>query len=271
MILRKPAVAGRFYPGEAAALKQEIDRHVPRGVTRRTALGVLSPHAGFIYSGSVAGAVYASVEIPRRIVILCPNHTGRGAALAVQSTGIWRTPLGDVTVDESLALAIRERCPLEEDTDAHAHEHSLEVQLPFLQYFRNDFLLVPICVGTGDLPRLLALGDGLAETLAALDEPALLVASSDMSHYESEAVAEKKDRRAIDRMIALDPEGLFRVVRENAISMCGYAPATAVMQACRRLGATVGDLVRYTTSAEVSGDRHSVVGYAGIRFLASAE
>lgn len=267
MNIRMPAVAGRFYPASPSSLRRELEGLVPTTSEKRAVKGLVAPHAGYVYSGHVAGAVYAAVKIPERALILCPNHTGRGAPFAVQGEGAWKTPLGEAPIESSLARRLKEECPLlEEDETAHTREHSLEVQLPFLQYLVPGIRFVPVCVGSARLGSLLELGDSIARVLEGEPET-LLVASSDMTHYESATAARKKDEKAVDRMKALDPEGLFRVVTENAISMCGYAPAVVVMQACRRLGAARGELVRYANSGDVSGDYAAVVGYAGIVFL----
>lgn len=268
MTIRPPAVAGRFYSGSKKALEEEVRRLIPAGAPPRPAWGVVAPHAGYLYSGGVAGAVYAAVKIPDRVIILCPNHTGDGAPLAIMGEGSWRTPLGDVPIDDSLARELQSLdAALESDSLAHRYEHSLEVQLPFIQFLKGDFRFVPVCVGTSSLKMLLELGAAMAEAVRRAAEPVLLVASSDMTHYQPAAVARKKDKLAIDRMIALDPEGLYQTVRSEGISMCGYAPAVAVMQACRALGAQKGELARYATSGDVTGDNDQVVGYAGMIFL----
>jgi len=267
MKTRAPAVAGRFYPGSRHSLTAELARYLEPRPARRKVKGLVAPHAGYMYSGQVAGAVYAAVEMPARLVILCPNPTGVGAALAVMAGGAWQTPLGEAAVDEALAGALLKALPqLQQDESAHRYEHSLEVQLPFIQACRADFRFVPICVRTSRLETLLRLGDALGEAAAESDEPVLLVASSDMTHYEPAAEARRKDHLAIRYMEALDPEGLAQVVDEESISMCGWAPAVAVIQACRRLGAQKGELVRYATSGDVTGDQGSVVGYAGLVF-----
>ena len=268
MTTRMPAVAGRFYPGSKQALLAELGRYVSAESEPRRAFGLMAPHAGYMYSGPVAGAVYAAAEIPGRLVILCPNHTGHGRGLAMMGEGAWHTPLGDVPIDAPLAAELSARLPeLEADEFAHRFEHSLEVQLPFLQYRRESFEFVPICIGTSRLETLLRLGDALAGAVEAAGEPVLLVASSDMTHYEPARQASRKDHLAIRCLEALDPEGLARTVREEEISMCGWAPAVAVARACRKLGATRGELVRYASSGDVTGDMGSVVGYAGMLFL----
>jgi MEMO1 family protein len=266
--LRQPAVAGRFYPATAQQLREEIDTYTwPAAETepKIRALGCVVPHAGYMYSGHVAGAVYRRLDLPRQIIILCPNHTGAGEPLAIMSQGAWHTPLGDVPIAEALAAQLKQRMPLlSEDEEAHRSEHALEVQLPFLQVLAPGFEFVPIAIGTGNFEVLSALGVAISSVIAKQKDSVLIVASSDMNHYESDAVTRVKDRRAIDQLLALDPRGLYDVVREAHISMCGYGPATILLTAAKKLGATHADLIRYATSGDVSGDKDMVVGYAGI-------
>jgi len=270
--MRMPAVAGRFYPGTPEALLAEVDQHLRAAARpqRIKAIGCLAPHAGYMYSGHVAGAVFAAMELPKRFVILCPNHSGRGRALAIMSSGAWRTPLGDAAIDEDIANALMREFPaMEEDAEAHRHEHALEVELPFLQAQIGDMRFVPICVGTARLDVLLSLGEAIAVVMREAaahsgEPPPLLVTSSDMNHYEPDALTRAKDARAIAQVLALDARGLHEVVQRENISMCGYAPTVAMLTAARALGATSAELIKYTTSADVSGDRSAVVGYAGI-------
>jgi len=271
--VRQPAVAGRFYPGNAQRLRAEIETFTTaRAVAGQEsaapkipAMGCIVPHAGYVYSGTVAGAVYQRLELPRRCVILCPNHTGQGKPLAVMSRGAWHTPLGDVAIDGEMADALKDAAPLlTEDEEAHRYEHALEVQLPFLQVLQPGFKFVPITVGTSDFDSLSELADAIGSVLSALSEPALVIASSDMNHYESDSVTRVKDQRAIAQVLALDPRGLYDAVRQYHISMCGYGPAIVMLTAAKQLGASKAELVRYATSGEVSGDRDMVVGYAGI-------
>jgi AmmeMemoRadiSam system protein B len=211
------------------------------------------------------GEVFSSVRLPNQIIILGPNHSGRGAALALAPAGTWDTPLGSIRINEEMNQLLRAECPqLREDSTAHRFEHSLEVQLPFLQMLQPDFCLCAICLMTTDLSALEALGHAMARAIQSQKEAVLLVASSDMTHYETKEEAARQDRFAIDRMLAVDPAGLHRVVLERDISMCGFAPAVAVLTACRDLGATAGRLIRYTNSGEASGDFDRVVAYAGI-------
>jgi MEMO1 family protein len=271
--IRRPAVAGRFYPANAQRLRSEVETFttapaVPRqeiAEARIPAVGCIAPHAGYVYSGAVAGALYRRIKLPQRCVILCPNHTGQGEALAIMSEGAWHTPLGDAPIDTEVAAALKSATSLLcEDSAAHQYEHALEVQLPFLQVLRPDFQFVPIAVGTSNLEVLSELGKAIAEVLSGLAEPSLTIASSDMNHYESDEATRVKDRRAIEQVLALDPLGLYETVRHGQISMCGYAPATAMLTAARKMGATKAELVKYATSGDVSGDRDMVVGYAGI-------
>ena len=271
--IRQPAVAGRFYPGNAQHLRAEVETFTTARATaghetleaKIPAVGCVVPHAGYVYSGAVAGAVYRRLELPRRFVILCPNHTGLGESLAIMSRGAWHTPLGDVPVDVELAEKLKTESPLlSEDQEAHRYEHALEVQLPFLQVLRPGFQFVPITVGTSNFDALSALGSAIGTVLSDLLDPALVIASSDMNHYESDGITRVKDRRAIDQLLALDPRGLYDTVRQGNISMCGYGPATIMLTAARDLGATKAELIRYATSGDVSGDRDMVVGYAGI-------
>ncbi len=275
--VRTPAVAGRFYPGRAEELLRDIRTYTSLSETaadtpetgRLSALGCVVPHAGYIYSGSVAGAVYSRLEIPESLVILCPNHTGRGHPLAVMANTTWQTPLGEVAADAELGVRLLHRFPaLQEDSAAHRAEHAIEVQLPFLQARQPNLKIVPIAVGTSDFGALRGLGEALAEVIAEREEAGggkvLIVASSDMNHYESDAITRVKDRKAIARVLALDARGLWQVVMNEDISMCGFGPAIVMLTAAKLLGATSATLVKYATSGEVSGDYESVVGYAGI-------
>jgi MEMO1 family protein len=267
-MIRHPAVAGQFYPGSLRELEREVRRHTRDDPRKVRAKGIVVPHAGYVYSGAVAGEVFSSVETPERHVLFCPNHTGRGADAAVMASGSWNMPWGEVPVDEELATRLLEASPLlREDPSAHRDEHSLEVQLPFLRRFREEFRFVPVALGRLSLADCRSLGEAVGRALREDPVPPLLVASSDMSHYEPDRAAREKDRKAIDAMLALDPEALYRTVRDERISMCGVVPATVVLFAAREMGATAARLARYATSAEVSGDYHRVVGYAGLIFL----
>jgi len=269
--VRTPAVAGRFYPGGADELRREIREYTSGSVEsgQISGIGCVAPHAGYIYSGAVAGAVYSRLEIPARCVILCPNHTGKGRPLAVMTSTTWQTPLGDVAADAEMGARLLRRFPaLEEDGAAHRGEHAIEVQLPFLQARQAELRIVPITVGTSNFDVLCGLGEALAEVIGEVEEDherkVLIVASSDMNHYESDAVTRVKDRKAIERVLAMDARGLWEVVMNEDITMCGFGPTIVMLTAAKFLGATSATLVKYATSGEVSGDYESVVGYAGI-------
>src|SRR5579863_1145884 len=268
-LLRPPAVAGKFYPAQPEILRRDLEKYLnpsgPPSPKIERALGCVAPHAGYMYSGHVAGAVYQKLPPRSAYIIICPNHFGRGAPLAMMSSGAWHTPLGDVPVDQTLAVALRDCCHLiTEDPVAHAQEHSLEVQLPFLQHQVKSFTFVPVSVGVGNYAALEILGHCLAHIVKTAKKPVMIIASSDMNHYEPDNITRMKDRRAIDRILALDPRGLHDVVHQEKISMCGYGPAIAMLTAVIELGARNTELVKYATSADVSGDRSAVVGYAGI-------
>ncbi len=266
-MIREPAVAGRFYPADPHELTHLINRFTAEFAAkpRVRATACIVPHAGYVYSGHVAGAVLGALDLPRTFVILCPRHYPQGQALAILSEGAWRTPLGEAQIDAELAAELKRACGLlREDAVAHQHEHSLEVQLPFLQRLKGDFRFVPIALGTDRFHSFEQLGTAIADVLARHMQPALLIATSDMNHYEPDDITRVKDRKAIERILALDPRGLYDTVRNEGISMCGYGPAVTMLIAAKQMGATSAELVRYATSGEVSGDRNEVVGYAGI-------
>ncbi len=267
--VRHPAVAGRFYPAQADILTRQLDRYLTEASapadTDAGVIGCMVPHAGYMYSGSVAGAVFQRLPARATYIILCPNHTGRGVPLAIMPKGEWLTPLGAAAIDSGLSTRLQNSCHLlEEDSRAHEDEHAIEVQLPFLQRRVRDFTFVPIAIGVSRYAALEALGHGIAEALKKSASPVMIVASSDMNHYEPDDVTRVKDRKAIDQILALDPAGLYEVIRREDISMCGYGPAVAMLTAAKDLGATRAELVRYATSAGASGDRSAVVGYAGM-------
>jgi AmmeMemoRadiSam system protein B len=218
-----------------------------------------------MYSGRVAAAVYSRVEFPETFVILGPNHTGLGAGAAIMTYGQWETPLGRVQIDSDLGKAILANSSvLEEDHLGHMREHSIEVQLPFLQYFERPFGFVPICLFTHEYAACQEVGLSVAKAVRESGKRVLVVASTDMSHYLSRDEAAAKDRQAIEAILALDPEGLHRVVRREGISMCGFHPTAAMLVAAKALGATRADQVMYTDSGEVTRDLEEVVAYAGV-------
>ncbi len=268
---RKPAVAGTFYPASPDKLIDMLDAFAadepePQRQPRRT-LAILVPHAGYVYSGAVATAVYTAVEPPDVAVILCPNHTGLGRRISLWAGDAWETPLGTVPVDRELAESIQAHCPeVQLDIDAHRMEHAIEVQLPFLQRLNPKIQIVPIVLATRKSDTIQSLGRGIAEAVREHPTRTLLVASSDMTHYEDHPTAKAKDQLAIDAMLALNEVELAHIVATRPISMCGCAPATAIITAAKQLGARQAVMQRYQTSGEINGDFEQVVGYAGITF-----
>jgi AmmeMemoRadiSam system protein B len=227
----------------------------------------LVPHAGYVYSGHVAGAVFARVALPKKILILGVRHFPRGEPLAILSNGAWRTPLGDAEIDASLAETLRRACRLlREDSVAHSAEHSLEVQLPFLQVLAPGFTFVPVALGTVRFEDLVSVGEAVAQVMAAQTEDVLLLTTSDLNHYEDDATTRGKDRKAIDQLLALDARGLYDTCRKEEISMCGLGPSVAMLTALRAMGSQNAELIGYATSGDVSGDHDAVVGYAGMIF-----
>jgi len=265
-MIRQPAVAGQFYHGSPSALRDQVEGFLQLEARKVKALGIVSPHAGLMYSGSVAGAVYSRIELPGTFVLIGPNHTGFGPPLSLMAKGTWETPLGSVRINEDLATAVLSNSRrIQDDSIAHIREHSLEVQLPFIQYLKKEFTIVPIQMLDTRYDTCVDLGNAIASAIAEYkDGGTLIVASSDMSHYISADTAKKKDHLAIKRMLDLDAQGLYDTVRNEGISMCGFGPAVAMLTACKVLGATKAELVKYTNSGDVSGDYDQVVGYAGI-------
>src|SRR3954470_5037109 len=264
-ILRPPAVAGKFYPAKPEILRRDIESYLPEKVEKITALGCVVPHAGYMYSGHVAGAVLGRLRLPQRFVILCPNHAGRGEPLAIMSRGAWATPLGEAEIDRALAAElVAEFDLLTEDAEAHRTEHALEVELPFLQVLEPGFTFVPIAIGTHRIDVLSELGKAIARVIARQNAQVLVIASSDMNHYATDPVTREKDALAIAPLLARDPRALHETVLRENISMCGLGPAVAMLEAVNELGASTAELVKYATSADVSGDRSYCVGYAGV-------
>lgn len=267
-VVRQPAVTGRFYPASPERLRAELDSYLwlsSPPAEPIPALGCITPHAGYMYSGQVAGAVFSRLEIPPSCVVLGPNHTGRGHPLAIMNSGEWKTPLGSMPIDADLAERLIKAFPaLTEDSAAHRYEHAIEVELPFLQVLRSDARFVPIAIGSGQRLILEQLGNAIAAVIQAAREPVLVIASSDMNHYEDDPTTRVKDGKAIDRILALDPRGLYKTVIEESISMCGFGPAVTMLTAANQLGAKKAELIQYATSGDISGDRDTVVGYAGI-------
>jgi MEMO1 family protein len=267
MTIRKSTVSGYFYPGEPAELLKFLAEHLILKRERRLpARAIVVPHAGYLYSGALAARVYGSIQLPRRFVILCPNHTGVGAPLAIVSEGTWETPLGSARIDERLSSRLKEFCrEIDESPLAHRQEHSLEVQLPFLQYLlSNDFTFVPLSVSSNSYDQLVRLGRALGELAESWEEPVLIISSSDMNHFESADVTLRKDELAICRIKELDSWGLWQTVRRHGISMCGCAPTVAAIEGARVLQCTEGILLGHMHSGQVTGENSRVVGYAGI-------
>jgi AmmeMemoRadiSam system protein B/AmmeMemoRadiSam system protein A len=262
---RQAVVAGQFYPAQAAKLSEMIRSMVDEKAEKEEVIGLVSPHAGYIYSGPVAGAVISRVRFKDTFIIIGPNHTGMGKPLSIMTKGTWETPLGQVEIDSELAEKILATSKhLEEDSRAHQAEHSIEVQVPFLQYFKKDIRIVPIIIGYANPAAYKELGKEIAQALKSLKREAVIIASSDMSHYEPQEVAQRKDSQAIEAILELNEDELLRRVSELNISMCGYAPTVALITAAKKLGASRAELVRYQTSGDTTGDYSAVVGYAGI-------
>src|SRR6266404_1093160 len=267
-MLRLPAVAGTFYPSNPRALTKQIQdfarsEAVPEKVS---CYACLVPHAGYAYSGHVAAAVYERIALPKRIIVLGVRHFPHGEEAAILSEGAWRTPLGDVAIDVELAAKISLACPLlREDSIAHEREHSLEVQLPFLQVLDPGFTFVPIALGTMQFEPLAAIGEALGSILAAAPE-VLLLTTSDFNHYQNDATPRRKDHLAIEQILNLDARGLFDACRKEKISMCGLGPTVAMLTALKIIRSNHAELAKYATSADVSGDTSAVVGYGGLLF-----
>jgi hypothetical protein len=262
---RRPAVAGQFYSASSSGLRKEVQGYIEESAVRESVIGAVSPHAGLMYSGAVAGAVFSRIEFPHTFILLGPNHTGIGRPLSIMTHGEWEVPLGNIKIDEVLATKILGHSKIiEEDASAHSMEHSLEVQIPFILYFSTEVRIVPITMMTNSLDFCRLTAEAIVDAVRAIDYPVTIIASSDMTHYEADSIARQKDKKAINKILSLDPEGLYQTVIKDNISMCGFIPATTMLYASKELGAKDASLVRYMTSGEVSGDYHHVVGYAGI-------
>ncbi|MBI1745215.1 MAG: AmmeMemoRadiSam system protein B [Acidobacteria bacterium] len=262
---RQAAFAGRFYPDNASLLRDSILSCLPAGGEQHEALGIIVPHAGYMYSGAVAGATYAATNLPQTYLLLGPNHTGQGALLSIMSLEHWETPFGAAPIASDLAQALLGQGALfEEDALAHQEEHALEVQLPFLQYLVPRFTFVPITIGVHRLSTLLKAGQAIAAALSAYPERVLMVTSSDMTHYQPAEVAWRQDQKALEAIFRLDPTGLHFAVVQEQLTMCGYAPAVVMLEACRLLGAKQVKLIKYAHSGHVTGDFRHVVAYAGV-------
>jgi len=280
LAVRRPAVAGAFYAGSERGLRRQIEwcfKHElgpgelpkPPNKPLECLVALVCPHAGYMYSGPVAAHAYARLARegkPDTVIILGPNHTGFGSSVAISVGGAWRTPLGDVEVDTRVAEAIMDKAKIiSADDEAHIYEHSIEVQLPFLQYlYGNTFKFVPICMIFQDVRTSTEVGEAVAGAIEELGLNALVIASTDLTHYERHEIAVKKDAEVIKAVEALDVPGLYRAVEELPVSMCGYGPTAVAMVAAKKLGAARGELLKYATSGDITGDRSAVVGYAAI-------
>lgn len=270
-MVRKAICAGTWYPKE----KKEIEKYLDLKAKKEKVIACVCPHAGWIYSGKVAGAVYSKIDltgIDEPIFILIgPNHTGLGEPASIMLSGEWQLPLGNIKIAQELASSILENSEiLEDDPDAHLQEHSIEVQLPFIQYFFPEVLIVPIALSDYRLSTCQDIGEAIAKAIQQFHHSTIpisnitLVASTDMTHYEPQKIAERKDKLAIDKILSLDPEGLLETVRKEDISMCGSGPTATVIYAAKKLGAKSAELIFYQTSGDITGDYSAVVSYAGL-------
>lgn len=273
--IRRPAVAGTFYPDDPTALRALVrDCLGPAAGEARRARGAIVPHAGLIYSGRCAGAVFRQVALPPVAVIVAPNHTGRCGApggASLWARGAFLTPLGRSEVAAELAQTLAARCPLvAHDPLAHAAEHAVEVELPFVQALAPGTTIVPLVLAWDDWPRCRTLAEALADVIHEWPDDVVLLASSDMTHYESAARAARKDRLVLATVERLDGESLLEVCRRERVTMCGRAPAAVVLEASRRLGAEKAEVLDYRHSGMVTGDDARVVAYAGVAIGAQA-
>ncbi|MEE8604193.1 MAG: AmmeMemoRadiSam system protein B [Candidatus Aminicenantaceae bacterium] len=266
---RKPSVAGYFYPNDSGALRDMIKGMLDPHEEREKAISVISPHAGYVYSGKVAGSVFSSVTLPESYIILGPNHQGLTKDSFIMKQGVWETPLGDVEINTTLAdLIMKQSGELKESAKNHSQEHSLEVQVPFIQYLKNKFSFVPIIIAYfASYDELVKLGEAIARAIREYGQDVLIVASTDMSHQVSQEEAKEKDFLAIEKILDLDARGLYDVVKRENISMCGFQSTTTTIIASNELKAKKAELIKYQTSGDVSGDFLKVVGYAGIRII----
>ena len=271
-MIRKPVVDGQFYPSSAEELKEMIHGMVDEKITKEDVIGYYAPHAGYIYSGQVVGATISRVKLKNTFIIMGPSHSGMGEPFSIMTAGKWQTPLGDIEIDSELAKAIIANSSyLKEDSLAHLQEHSIEVQLPFIQYFKSDFKFVPIVLSHADASVYRNIGKAIAKATKDSGKEVVLVASGDMNHYESQKITRTKDKQAIESILKLEPGELLERVKEFNISMCGYGTAACLIYAAKELGASKAELVKYQTSGDVVGDYSSVVGYAGILIVNKKE
>lgn len=261
--MRAPVVSGQFYPRSKNDLDREISRcfeGVPPG--ERQVLGAVVPHAGYIYSGNTAAYVYSALPGADTFVLLGPNHTGYGSPVSV-SCESWSTPLGEIGSDSEFIKALPKRI-IDLDETAHKYEHSIEVQLPFLQHRFRNFNIVPICMGMQDEETALDVGMELVEAIRKVKKKVVIIASSDFTHYKPDKVARENDAYYISSILEFDITGFYRKLYERNASVCGYGPIAAMLTVTKNLGAKKATLLKYSTSGDTTGDLAAVVGYAGI-------
>lgn len=265
--VRNPVVAGQFYPGRKEELAKAVNGLLPERTKKKNAIGAVSPHAGYIYSGGVAAETLSAIIPKSTYIIIGPNHTGLGLPFSISKADSWRTPLGEVNIDRAMREAMLGRSSLiKADDAAHEAEHSIEVQLPFLQVLAGNFQFVPIVVAAEGYDLYKTAGADIAGAIRELgrEKDTVIIASSDMTHYEPEDAARVKDKAAIDAILRLDEAALTDAVTGLNISMCGYGPVCVMLAAVKELKAKQAKLINYRTSGDASGDYSSVVGYAGI-------
>jgi AmmeMemoRadiSam system protein B len=264
-MIRQPFAAGRFYPGSAEEIREMMAVLVDKTAPKEAAIGLLMPHAGYPYSGAVAGATISRVKLGETFIIMGPSHTGLGQPFSIMTEGVWQTPLGEVEIDAALGKELIAKSDyLREDAGAHLQEHAIEVQLPFLQYLKPDIKIVPVILAYAHAEDYKQIGRDIATAIKQSKGEVVIIASGDMTHYEPQETAEEKDNQAIEAMLKLDEDELTRRYQELDISMCAYGPAVCLIVAARELGASGAELVKYQTSGDTTGDYSSVVGYAGI-------
>ena len=260
---RDARVAGQFYPSQKSALMDFLTEHIDLKLPKKKVKAVIMPHAGYVYSGTTAALTISNVTVPDTVLLIGPNHTGYGTEFSLMTRGTWRFPLGEVTIDEGLTDALLKTSSLLQDDEvAHMYEHSLEVEIPFLYYLNKNIKIVPLTVASTDLNDCKRVGEAIAQCIQGKD--VLLVASTDMTHYESQSSAEKKDKEAINAILQLNEQRLADAVSRLRISMCGYIPVYILLVAAKKCGAQSAQLIDYRTSGEAFGDYERVVGYAGI-------
>ncbi len=261
--MRNPAVSGQFYPGNKNDLTDDI-RRCFAGIrsNEKDVVGAVVPHAGYMYSGKTAACVYSTLPKADTFVILGPNHTGYGSPVAV-SGETWSTPLGEVNSDVEFIKALPRRI-IDTDEIAHKHEHSIEVQIPFLEYRFRDFNIVSICMGMQDEETALEVGNELSEAVKKVNKKIVIIASSDFTHYRPDKIARENDAYYIKSILDFDIPGFYRRLDERSASVCGYGPIAAMLAASKNLGARKATLLKYSTSGDITGDTSAVVGYAGL-------